>query len=408
MRNMWLRRKLGTQPQGWRVGAAFGLATLTLAAALAVGGAQGASASSSSIPSGPIKLGALLTMSGPFAAYGTAQELSDNIEVADLNAAGGIDGHKVQLVVKNDGGDPTTAVQQAEALVHSGVDGIVYAGTAATEFQTIPVFMKAKMPVVMLDPDDHWDNGKAYPYMFDDYPENKPTLKYMASFAKEAGITKLAIIDDSSTFATTLEADFNPAAKAIGLPITTSVSYSPTSVDVTTQVRQLKASGANGVAVFAEGGLQYVWTAMKEIGWSPKIVTTAAAYSVGFSALGTLAANAYANCGVALEPGQTSIPGQTKLMNQVESKTIVSPGTSTPLNGNDVFLIFKKAIQTAHSVNGTAIRNAIEQIHNESFTSPEYKYTFTTTQHDGWPASKISMCSLAKFGPGDLPIIAKP
>jgi ABC-type branched-subunit amino acid transport system substrate-binding protein len=285
---------------------------------------------------------------------------------------------------------------------------MVYTGTAATDLQSTPVFMKAKIPVVMLAPSDRWDNGKAWPYFFDNYPLNKPTMAYMARFAKRIGITKIGIIDDSSTFASTLEKDFYPAAAAAGLPITKRVSYSPTAVDVTTQVRELEASGANGVALLAEGGLGHVYDAMREVGWTPPIVTTAAAGIVGYSSLGSLAAHAYDNCSVALEPGQQPDPGLAQIMHVVEAKIGVNPFAATSLITNDDFLILKRAIEQTHTLEGTAIAHAIEQFRNVSFTSPNYRYTFTPTHHDGWPNSEIHMCSLAHFGPGDLPIIANP
>jgi branched-chain amino acid transport system substrate-binding protein len=171
-----------------RTKAAFA-AIVVLALALAGCGSSSKSGGSSSggsapaIPTGDIKIGALVTLNGPLAAIGTGQKVNDQALVTSLNQAGGIAGHQVQLILLNDQGDPATAVSAAQQLVSDHVAGVVYAGTSATVTQTVPVFMKSKVPVVMLDPLDQWADGSKYPYFFDNYPLNQPTTDKMATFA---------------------------------------------------------------------------------------------------------------------------------------------------------------------------------------------------------------------------------
>jgi branched-chain amino acid transport system substrate-binding protein len=370
---------------------------------------SGPSSTTSGIPKGPIKIGALLGLSGPFASIGVAQQALNGALVNNLNSQGGIDGHRVTLVTLNDQGDPAVAVAQAQQLVQDHVAGVIYAGTSATVNQTVPVLEKARIPIVMLDPLDQWSNGTKYPYFFDNYPLNKPTMSYMVTFAKDKGVTKLGVIGDGTSFFQQLDADLVPAAEAQHLPITATVSYSPTAVDVTTQVRELQASGANGIALLAEAGLGSVYNAMREIGWTtPTILTTAAATIVGYTSLGSLASNAYANCTVALKAGQQPDPSLAHIMQVVEAKIGVTPfATAAPIY-NDDFLILKDAITKANSLSGPAIKNQIEHMTDVSFTSPQFRYTFTPTDHDGWPKSEIYMCRLTAFGPYDLPIIANP
>ncbi|HLG92308.1 MAG TPA: ABC transporter substrate-binding protein [Acidimicrobiales bacterium] len=396
-----------------RRGAAGRLAAAVSVLAL-VGAACGSSstpAASSSghpaIPPGPITFGALLTLNGPFAPIGLAQQTNYQVMVSILNQHGGIAGHQVKLEIVNDQGDPATAVAGAQKLINDHVAAVVYAGTAATNQQTIPVFMKAKMPVVMLEPEDQWADGLRYPYFFDNYPLNRPTMQFMARFAKgQLHVSNIGIISDGSSFADGLQADFGPAASAIGLRTSGPVTYSPTAVDVTTQLRQLKAAGADGLALFAEGGLGQVYDGLRAIGWSPPIVTTAAAYIVGYSSLGSLAATTYSNCSVALQPGQEPDAPSTALLQAVSAKTGVNPNLTAAIIYNDDLLILKYAIEKTRTLDPDAIKSAIEGIKSMSFTSPQYRYTFSVTNHDGWPYSEIHMCKMAPLGKFDFPIIA--
>lgn len=358
------------------------------------------------IPAGPIKLGALFTLSGPFAPIGTALQTIDQVLIGRLNAAGGIAGHQVTLVSYNDQGNPTIAVQKAEELVSDGVSAVIYAGTAATDQQTVPVFMKAKIPVVMLAPSDRWANGAKWPYFFDVYPLNGPTMTKLVAFAKAKGVTKLGVVSDGSTFASTLASVLVPDAKAAGLPIVKAVTISPTAVDVNTQMTQLKSAGVNGIALLAEAGLGTVYDSLRSIGWTPPIVTTAAAYVVGYSALGPLATTTFSNCGVALRHGQALNSSLTSVMKAVTAKTGVQPNDTSAIYDNDGLLILKYAIQKAKSLSGPAIAQAIESIHDQSFTSPLFAYSFSASNHGGWPAAQVHVCDMAPLGPYGIPYIA--
>jgi len=71
--------------------------------------------------SGPIKIGVVAILSGPNAQIGESHEAGAQLAADQINKAGGIDGRKVQLVVKDEQGDPNTSVQVARDLIGSGV-----------------------------------------------------------------------------------------------------------------------------------------------------------------------------------------------------------------------------------------------------------------------------------------------
>ncbi len=385
------------------------VAAVAAGTVLAACSSSTASSTGTGIPPGPIKLGALLTLSGPDAPIGMAQQALNQVLVSNLNATGGIDGHIVDLITLDDEGNPASAVSQAQVLVVDHVAGVIYAGTAATVNQTVPVFMKHHIPVVMVDPSDQWADGTKYPYFFDNYPLDKPTMSYMVSFAKAKGITELGVIGDGSSDYQQLDADLVPAAKAQGLPIVSSVTYSPTAASVVTQVLELKDAGANGIALLADAGLGTVYDALRHVGWSPTIVTTSAAAIVGYPSLGNLASHAYDTCPVALNSGQQPPAYLAGIMQTVESDIGETPSADSAPLSNDDFLILDEAITRAHSLSGSAIRNEIQAMTGVSFTSPPlYRYTFTATDHDGWTAADMHMCVLTGFGPYDLGVIATP
>jgi branched-chain amino acid transport system substrate-binding protein len=97
--------------------------SLGAAALMAVALAAGCSSSNSGSSSGgstnksPILIGASLSLTGDFSADGQAFQKGYNLWVHDVNASGGLNGRKVQLVVLNDNSSPTQVNTNYQALI---------------------------------------------------------------------------------------------------------------------------------------------------------------------------------------------------------------------------------------------------------------------------------------------------
>jgi branched-chain amino acid transport system substrate-binding protein len=379
------------------------LACLLAVLPAAACGSGGSAAASSGIPKGSIKLGALLTLSGTYAAIGLSQQKTFTALVDRLNAAGGIAGRRIDLKIYNDEGDPTVAASQAIRLVSGHVAGVVYAGTSATKNQTIPVFMKKRVPVVMLEGDDQYADPTRYPYMFSNYPSEGYTGKRLAQHAAQRGDKKVGMISDGLPFAKAMVAGFQKAASEEGITAIGPVTYSPTAVDVTAQMRQLKSQGATAIAVLSSSGLGHIYDALRTVGWTPHIYATAVAYTVGYDSLGNLANATVANCNAPLGKGEQLDPALTNLFKAVSAKSGVTPSTSTAVIINDDLLIFKAAIEHTKSIDPGKLRTYIEGLSDASFTSPKYTYTFSPQNHNGYPLKNLGICTMKPLGPYDYP-----
>jgi len=227
------------------------------------------------------------------------------------------------------------------------------------------------------------------------------------AFAKAKGYTKVALLTDGSGFAKNLISDFNKEIKGTDIKETISVTYPATAVSVSTQLGQAKASGARAIVLLAQGGLGAVYSGLSSMGWLPPILGTATAYFEAYTSLGSLASTTYANCGVAVKKGQTLDPASAKVVKAVIAKTGPQPDyASTIINVNDDLLIVKYVIDHNHSTTAKQFASTVESIHHKAFTSPNYVYTFSATNHDGWPASQSHMCFLSPLGEYGTPVIA--
>jgi branched-chain amino acid transport system substrate-binding protein len=106
----------------WFAGNAFAMATVTvlglsvLAACTSSSNSSGATPASTSRPTGPITIGASLSLSGDFSADGQAFEKGYQLWAKDVNAHGGILGRQVKLTILNDDSSPNQVVTNYQTL----------------------------------------------------------------------------------------------------------------------------------------------------------------------------------------------------------------------------------------------------------------------------------------------------
>lgn len=381
---------------------------LTTAACGSSASSSSKSSAASGIPAGPIKLGAIYTLSGPEAAFGEVNLKTETALIERLNAQGGIDGHKITFITENDQGNPSIAVSAAEQLVSDGVAAVVYDGTSVTDQQAAAVLMKNRVPVVDFTPSDTWADGAKWPYAFTDYDILKPQGVEIDRYAKHLGATRLGILTDTTPLGEHLAADVQAAASSVGVKIVGTASYATTATNMTTQIETLKSDGAQGLVLPGETGLGNIYQDLAGISWSPYLFTEFAGYFVGYSSLGSLATKTFSTCQIDVPQGQALPSDLNQVTQYVVQKTGVSQIglASALLNENDSLLILKYAITRANSLSPEAIVHQIESIKDMGFTVPKWTYTFTAQDHAGWDPAHTYMCLMTPLGPYQTPYVA--
>ena len=101
--------------------------------------------------SAQIKIGAVLSVSGPASFLGDPEKRTLEIYVDEINAKGGVNGQKLQLVVYDDGGNADNARTFATRLVEEDkIVAMVGGSTTGSTMAMIPVFEDAKIPFISL------------------------------------------------------------------------------------------------------------------------------------------------------------------------------------------------------------------------------------------------------------------
>src|SRR5499426_2591055 len=101
--------------------------------------------------SAQVKVGAVLSITGPASFLGDPEKRTLEIYVDEINAKGGVNGQKLQLVVYDDGGNADNARTFATRLVEEDkIIAMVGGSTTGSTMAMIPVFEEAKIPFISL------------------------------------------------------------------------------------------------------------------------------------------------------------------------------------------------------------------------------------------------------------------
>ena len=223
----------------------------------------------------PIKLGALLPLTGPSGA--TGQDMKDGYELAveQINAAGGIAGAPVQVIYEDDKNDPATAVGSWEKLVNSDKVEVMMGGLASTiSLALVEPAKKAAIPMA-------WTGAAAsafetamagQDFFFHYHPWDYMNATSALAFLKSTPIKKWAVVYEDGAFGTSAFNSFKTTLPAQGQELTTGEAYKTGSTDFTALLNRVKASGAEGLILvpFAADVIPFL-TQMREVNYKPKL-----------------------------------------------------------------------------------------------------------------------------------------
>lgn len=218
-------------------------------------------------PSGdPVTIGAILSITGPFAPLGEPERSALQVAERDINASGGIGGHPVKIVIMDDEGKPDISSQLATQLVSQHVIGIIGGSLTANTQAAYRVAEAAQVPEIFMTPTAQlWETKRGIaPYLFQSTPRNELETAKLSLFAKEKlGAKKIAILYDENPYGQIGHKLLADRAKQDGLDVVDEEQYPTTATDLTPQLLKVKQSGAD--TVFLWGASEAPAIAVRQI-----------------------------------------------------------------------------------------------------------------------------------------------
>ena len=191
----------------------------------------------------PIRLTAILSISGRYAALGEPER--DGVEMAarEINSAGGIGGRPVAVTVLDDEGKPEVASQLATQAIGGGAVGLVGGTSVASCAAMARVATESKIPLLYTTPaSDIWNgrNGVEH-YLFEAAPSSETEARALLAFATtKLHAHRAAVIYDENAYGTQGNDILNRLAATYNVQIVGSQSYPGAGTDFTPQIVAIK------------------------------------------------------------------------------------------------------------------------------------------------------------------------
>jgi branched-chain amino acid transport system substrate-binding protein len=216
----------------------------------------------------PIKIGSILSVTGPASFLGEPEKKTLEMYVERINKAGGVLGRKVELVVYDDGGAGDKATTFTKRLIESDkVDILLGGSTTGTTMAAVPLAERGGVPFISLagginivEPVKKW--------VFKTPHTDRMAAEKVFSDMKKKGFTKVALISEDAGFGKSGHDQSLAVVKAYGIDIVADETYSPKDPDVTAQLTKIKnTAGVQAVFNFGFGqGPAIVTKNFKQLG----------------------------------------------------------------------------------------------------------------------------------------------
>lgn len=221
----------------------------------------------------PIRIGMVMSTSGPAATLGEFQARGVELAVEEINAAGGVDGRLVELVARDDQSDPERAVAETRGLLDTGVQAIVGSGITATCYAMEPVIREAGLPTYCL-------SGAPPPegntHMFFGLPPLPAFAGAQFPWMESEGHESMALLHSTDSTGELLGEQIPLLAEEAGIEVTGQEQFDLTAQDVSAQLTRLRGTDPDVLYIGNTGGGPTA-TALRglgDIGWDVPVVLT--------------------------------------------------------------------------------------------------------------------------------------
>jgi len=201
----------------------------------------------SALAAPPIRIGGLFAVTGPASFLGEPERNTAQMVVDEINAAGGVKGRKLELIVYDTQGDVTKAVQAANRLIKEDkVSAIIGPSTTGDTMAVIPVVERARIPMIscaagskITEPVKKW--------VFKTAQNDSLAVAKIYEQLRQKKIAKVAILTVSDGFGSSGREQLKAQARIYGIQIVVDDTYGPKDTDMTAQLTKIKGSGAQAV-----------------------------------------------------------------------------------------------------------------------------------------------------------------
>jgi len=298
------------KPFGGVTAVLVGLAALAVAVSFQPALGQGA----------PIKIGAIVPLTGPVGVSGAAMQKGYTLALEEINRNAPL-GRPLEVIFEDDRGDPPTAAAAFQKLVtRDRIDILVGGLQSATSIAVGAQVLQR--PILMA-----W-TGAAFPgfeqmlrdadWFFHYHPWQYNNADSTWGFLRAAGVKTVTLAVEDGPFGSSAVDEARPFARNYGITIVSSETFKTGSPDLTPMLTKVKAANADAlVFVGFDQDLVPLATQSRQVGYSPKLILAAPpSWPIGFEKLA--AGNYFA--GMALWTAENGHPASRRFVQRYRER----------------------------------------------------------------------------------------
>jgi len=352
-----------------------------------------------------VKIGAILAVTGPASFLGGPEARTLEMLVEQTNAAGGINGMPVELIIKDSGANPEKAISFAKQLIEEErVVAVLGPSTSGETMKIKKIFEQAQTPLISCAAAEVIVNPVAQ-YVFKTPQKDSFAAQKIFETMKAMGISKIAVLAGNTGFGKAGRQQLLKLAPEMGIEVVEDEVYDKGSKDLSAVVAKLKANPdvqavVNWSIVPAQA---IVAKNMRQAGWEVPLFQ-----SHGFGNIKYVETAGAAAEGIIFPAGRLLVadklpdghPQKALLMDYIAAYEGRYKEAASTFGGHayDAFIITKAAIEKA-GTDKAKIREAIENIQGLPGTGGVF--SFSAQDHNGLDIDSFEMITVkdGKFVP---------
>jgi branched-chain amino acid transport system substrate-binding protein len=314
----------------------------------------------------------------PSALSGQAGVLGIQTAIEDINAAGGVLGRKLALVVRDDLSQPPKSIQNMSDLIDNEKVSAVFGPTNSGNALAWKHIANQKQTPVLGMIGSATDITRAMPnvsnYMFRVSMVDRSQVAGLMAYVQAAGTAKkVGYMAETTGYGQGGLKDIQEIGAMHGIKAEAVEAFAVGDTDMTSQLNKMKAAGVDTLVIWGQGTpIGHILRSMEKINYFPTYLTSWAADNKSFfDAAGAQLAERPLFMRTITDEYS---PRQQQLFDRVKGKLPSPSAFSFVAHGYDAVLLYAAAVKQANSIDGPKVKEALE---NLQATVEGYMKTYT-------------------------------
>ena len=227
-------------------------------------------------PAATVKVGVIGPFTGPSSDFGIPLRQGIELAVAEINTAGGYLGRPLELVVRDDKGNPDAGLAASQDLARQGVVATIGFCNTGVAAKSLDVYQNAQLPLIIPCATGTPLTAKYPPaqsYIFRTSARDSIQAPFVVDDIVKRGWTKVAIFADTTGYGEAGLKDVQDALAARKLQAVHVTRFPLGVTDLGKELQAAREAGANVIFSYTVGPEEAVIAnSRKDIGWKVPLV----------------------------------------------------------------------------------------------------------------------------------------